>query len=148
MPESMPEIITGVLATGVFSLFTFLIRSYFRTIKQDIEKVKADILSGNPELAKALEGLAGSEAIFRSMANGTELFPSGKQLALISDAFTSSFLDNPVQQGQGTLNTINNMPGLGSQLADALAPTFGATVVTGGAVAVPVYSDGTNWKVG
>jgi len=29
-----------------------------------------------------------------------------------------------------------------------LAPVFGSTVVTGGAVAVPVYSDGTNWKVG
>ena len=33
-------------------------------------------------------------------------------------------------------------------VTDALAPTVGATVVTGGAVAVPVYSDGTNWKVG
>jgi hypothetical protein len=33
-------------------------------------------------------------------------------------------------------------------VSDALAPAFGATVVTGGAVAVPVYSDGTNWKVG
>jgi hypothetical protein len=33
-------------------------------------------------------------------------------------------------------------------VSDALAPTFGATVVGGGAVAVPVYSDGTNWKVG
>jgi hypothetical protein len=33
-------------------------------------------------------------------------------------------------------------------VSDALAPTFGSTVVTGGAVAVPVYSDGTNWKVG
>ena len=33
-------------------------------------------------------------------------------------------------------------------VSDALAPTFGATVVTGGAVATPVYSDGTNWKVG
>lgn len=33
-------------------------------------------------------------------------------------------------------------------VTDALAPAFGATVVTGGAVAVPVYSDGTNWKVG
>lgn len=27
-------------------------------------------------------------------------------------------------------------------------PTFGATVAGGGAVATPVYSDGTNWKVG
>ena len=33
-------------------------------------------------------------------------------------------------------------------VTDALAPVFGSTVVTGGAVAVPVYSDGTNWKVG
>jgi len=33
-------------------------------------------------------------------------------------------------------------------VTDALAPTFGATVVTGGTVATPVYSDGVNWKVG
>jgi hypothetical protein len=31
---------------------------------------------------------------------------------------------------------------------DALAPVFGSTVATGGAVAVPVYSDGSAWKVG
>jgi len=33
-------------------------------------------------------------------------------------------------------------------VTDALAPTFGATVAGGGAVFTPVYSDGTNWKVG
>jgi hypothetical protein len=33
-------------------------------------------------------------------------------------------------------------------VTNALAPVFGATVAGGGAVAVPVYSDGTNWKVG
>jgi hypothetical protein len=33
-------------------------------------------------------------------------------------------------------------------VSDALSPTFGATVVGGGAVKTPVYSDGTNWKVG
>jgi hypothetical protein len=38
--------------------------------------------------------------------------------------------------------------GARSFATDALAPAFGATVVGGGAVAVPVYSDGTNWKVG
>ena len=38
--------------------------------------------------------------------------------------------------------------GARSFVTDALGPTFGATVATGGAVAVPVYSDGTNWKVG
>ena len=33
-------------------------------------------------------------------------------------------------------------------VSDANAPSFGATVAGGGAVKVPVYSDGTNWKVG
>jgi hypothetical protein len=33
-------------------------------------------------------------------------------------------------------------------VSDATTPTFGATVAGGGAVKVPVYSDGTNWKVG
>ena len=33
-------------------------------------------------------------------------------------------------------------------VTDALTPTFGATVVGGGAVNTPVYSDGTDWKVG
>jgi hypothetical protein len=38
--------------------------------------------------------------------------------------------------------------GARSFVTDALAPTFGATVVGSGAVPVPVFSDGTNWKVG
>lgn len=38
--------------------------------------------------------------------------------------------------------------GARSFVTDASAPTFGATVSGGGAVATPVYSDGTNWKVG
>lgn len=38
--------------------------------------------------------------------------------------------------------------GARSFVTDASAPTFGATVAGGGAVATPVYSDGINWKVG
>jgi hypothetical protein len=38
--------------------------------------------------------------------------------------------------------------GARSFVTNATGPTFGATVVGGGAVKVPVYSDGTNWKVG
>jgi hypothetical protein len=38
--------------------------------------------------------------------------------------------------------------GARSFVTDASAPTFGSTVSGGGAVATPVYSDGTNWKVG
>ena len=33
-------------------------------------------------------------------------------------------------------------------VSDASAPTFGSTVVGGGAVNAPVYSDGTNWRIG
>jgi hypothetical protein len=45
-------------------------------------------------------------------------------------------------------SAVTSGKGARSFVTDALAPTFGATVVTGGVVAVPVYSDGMNWKVG
>jgi len=38
--------------------------------------------------------------------------------------------------------------GARSFVTDASDPTFGATVVGAGAVKVPVYSDGVDWKVG
>jgi len=40
--------------------------------------------------------------------------------------------------------------GVGSRsfVTDAVAPVFGGAVSGGGAVATPVYSDGTNWIVG
>jgi hypothetical protein len=54
-----------------------------------------------------------------------------------------------------TVYTVATLPsaatsgaGARSFVSDALAPVFGATVASGGAVKIPVYSDGTNWKVG
>ena len=48
--------------------------------------------------------------------------------------------------------TVANLPtgtaGSRSFVTNALAPTFGAAVVGGGAVGIPVYHDGTSWKVG
>jgi len=38
--------------------------------------------------------------------------------------------------------------GARSFVSNALGPTFGSVVVGGGAVKTPVYSDGTNWRVG
>jgi hypothetical protein len=70
------------------------------------------------------------------------------------DALTSQFMVSGVVPPL-TNYTVATLPsavtsgkGARSFVTDALSPTFGATVVTGGAVAVPVYSDGTNWKVG
>jgi hypothetical protein len=51
--------------------------------------------------------------------------------------------------------TVANLPsavtsGVGSRLfvTDSSVSTFGSTVAGGGSTKVPVYSDGTNWKVG
>lgn len=54
-----------------------------------------------------------------------------------------------------TPQTVASLPsaataGVGARMfvSDALTPTFGSSVTGGGAVNVPVYSDGTNWMVG
>jgi hypothetical protein len=69
-------------------------------------------------------------------ALNTQLMASGVVPPLTN--YTVATLPSAVTSGKGARAFVT----------DALAPTFGATVVTGGAVAVPVYSDGTNWKVG
>jgi hypothetical protein len=60
--------------------------------------------------------------------------------------------------GQLTLSgvyTVATLPsavysGVGARafVTDSSVSTFGTTVVGGGSTKVPVYSDGTNWKVG
>ena len=54
-----------------------------------------------------------------------------------------------------TVYTVANLPSAVTSgtsarafVSNALAPSFGVAVAGGGTVAVPVYSDGTNWKVG
>jgi hypothetical protein len=78
---------------------------------------------------------------------------STTNIAIGSTTGTSTTTFNGITKNQTYL--VANLPsastsGVGASafVTNALAPTFGATVVTGGAVAVPVYSDGTNWKVG
>ena len=66
----------------------------------------------------------------------TQLMASGVVPPLTN--YTVATLPSAVTSGKGARSFVTV----------ALGPTFGATVVTGGAVAVPVYSDGTNWKVG
>ena len=69
-------------------------------------------------------------------ALNTQLMASGVVPPLTN--YTVATLPSAVTSGAGARSFVT----------DALTPIFGATVVTGGAVAVPVYSDGTNWKVG
>ncbi len=53
-------------------------------------------------------------------------------------SYTVATLPNATTSGAGARTFVTN----------ALTPTFGSTVAGGGAVFTPVYSDGTNWKVG
>lgn len=52
--------------------------------------------------------------------------------------YTASTLPSASTSGKGARSFVT----------DATAPVFGSAVVGGGAVATPVYSDGTNWIVG
>lgn len=65
-------------------------------------------------------------------------------------------LDNFVGQlSLGSVYAVADLPtaanaGVGARafVTDSSVSTFGTTVAGGGSTKVPVYSDGTNWKVG
>ena len=53
-----------------------------------------------------------------------------------------------VQQTYTVANLPTGVAGARSFVTNALSPTFGSAVTGGGSVGVPVYHDGTSWKVG
>jgi hypothetical protein len=75
--------------------------------------------------------------------------------ATVSNEITIGNSSNTVIRYPHSYSTVASLPsastvGRGSRtfVTDALAPAFQATVVGGGAVFTPVYSDGSVWKVG
>jgi hypothetical protein len=76
---------------------------------------------------------------FNQLDNTIRQLQAATKLDTLSlNVYTVSTLPSAVTSGAGTLAFVT----------DALLPTFGSTVAGGGAVKVPVYSDGANWKVG
>jgi hypothetical protein len=68
---------------------------------------------------------------------------------LLAQLVTSGIIPATTNYTVATLpSAVTSKAGARSFVIDALAPAFGATVVGGGAVKVPVYSDGVDWKVG
>ena len=68
---------------------------------------------------------------------------------LLSQLVTSGIIPATTNYTVATLpSAATSGVGARSFVTDALGPIFGATVVGAGAVKVPVYSDGTDWKVG
>ena len=81
-------------------------------------------------------GLARNAAAVPEVNNGTKVSYTGTALRLGTQ--TIAQLPAAATAGSGARATVS----------DALAPSFGATVAAGGAIVTPVYSDGSNWKVG
>ena len=90
----------------------------------------------------------------KTIALGTSgLAGSTTNISIGSTTGTSITTINGIKKQQNY--TVATLPsastsGVGARsfVTDALAPNFNVTVVTGGTVAVPVFSDGTAWKVG
>ena len=69
--------------------------------------------------------------------------------AILNQLKTDSIIPPFTNYTVATLpSAVTSGKGARSFVTDALGPAFGVTVAAGGAVAVPVYSDGTDWKVG
>jgi len=114
--------------------------SYIITSEFELNKVAAPNLPlATPEYSQQyIDQLNNVLRLYfnRLDALNTQLTASGVMPPLIN--YTVATLPSAVTSGKGARSFVT----------DALAPVFGSTVATGGAVAVPVYSDGTNWKVG
>lgn len=102
---------------------------------------------------------AQSLAVYRTSSNSNANY---ERVRLVSDG--TRFFLRPENAGAGTLRplivrmapqTVSALPtassaGTGARavVSDASSPTFGATVTGGGSTMIPVYSDGTDWRVG
>ena len=88
----------------------------------------------------------GNQCVGTGSANSNEI--------VIGSAATGNGSNSATIAGvlYNTNYTVATLPastvGARSFVTDGLAPVFGANVTGGGAVPVPVYYDGTNWKVG
>jgi len=105
----------------------------------DLSKVVAPRLPNAPREYEALyqeQFMNILRLYFNQLDNATQQLTTNHNL--LYSVYTVATLPSAVTSGKGARTFVS----------DALGPTFGATVVTGGAVATPVYSDGTDWKVG
>ena len=115
--------------------------TYIVTSESEINKIAAPALPTAPDqYSPAYQGQLGN--VLRLYFNRVQ--------GILSQLSTDSGIIPAL-----TVYTVVTLPsaatsGIGARafVSDALAPVFGSTVATGGSVKTPVYSDGTNWKVG
>ena len=87
----------------------------------------------------------GGNLVFQTVPSGTSTLKTA--LTLGSDQ-SAIFTQTVATAIYAVASLPAGVLGMRAMVNNALAPTFGATVVAGGLVTVPVYYDGTSWKVG
>jgi hypothetical protein len=100
-------------------------------------------------------GAAGANTIItigRTPSGTTSATTIQSRLLTLTGGAAGITISNVISQ---TTTLVGDLSLIGSKVVgsrafvtDALAPVFGSIVVSGGAVAVPVYYDGTDWRVG
>jgi hypothetical protein len=115
------------------------------------------VTSGTKTLNLGSNSTGGSTVIGIGVATGSKTINIGTGSTTNASTITiGSIVAASATTVNGLLKqntyTVANLPtgtaGSRSFVTNALSPVFGATVVGGGAVGVPVYHDGTSWKVG
>lgn len=111
------------------------------TSEYDLTRVTAPNLPRAPATYNAQYGEQFSNVMrlyFNRLDNLVGQFGSGSPIIPALTVYTVATLPSAVTSGVGARSFVS----------DATATTFASTVAGGGANKVPVYSDGTNWKIG
>jgi len=115
---------------------TYVVTSEFALNKAVAPRLPAATNQYDPNYINQLNNVL--RLYFNQLDNITGQLSSASKIIPALTVYTVATLPSAATSGVGARSFVS----------DALAPVFGSTVVTGGAVKTPVYSDGTNWKVG
>jgi hypothetical protein len=115
--------------------------TYIVTSESEINKISAPALPTAPDQYSA--------AYQSQFGNVLRLYFNRVQGILSQLSTDSGILPALTAYTVATLpSAVTSGVGARAFVSDATATTFASTVAGGGANKVPVYSDGTNWKVG
>jgi hypothetical protein len=115
---------------------TYVVTSEFALNKAVAPRLPAATNQYDPNYINQLNNVL--RLYFNQLDNITGQLSSSSKIIPALTVYTVATLPSAATSGAGARSFIS----------DALAPAFGATAVGGGAVKIPVYSDGTTWKVG
>lgn len=115
---------------------TYIVTSEYTLNKVVVPRLPAATEVYDPNYINQLNNIL--RLYFNQLDNITGQLSSSSKIVPALTVYTVATLPSAATSGVGARSFVS----------DALAPVFGSTVVTGGAVKTPVYSDGTNWKVG